>query len=108
MPPGPVDSILTLPLSMLNSLVTNLSNNTCQTVLLELPFINETLPLPCIKSLYDKMGITGTLFTTAGLIGSAFILFNYLLALYKWVDDTLTMRENTMPGYFGDNWGGGA
>lgn len=108
LPSGPVDSILTLPLTMLNSLVTNLSNNSCQTVSVELPFVKENITLPCIKSLYDKMGVTGTLFTTAGLIASAFILFNYLLSLYKWVDDTLTMRENTMPGYFDDNWGGGA
>lgn len=107
LPAGPVDSILTLPLTMLNNLVTNLSNS-CQTISIELPFIKEKINLPCVKSLYDKIGITGTLFTTAGLIASAFILFNYLLALYKWVDDTLTMRENTMPGYFDDNWGGGA
>lgn len=108
LPAGPVDSILTLPLTMLNSLVSNLSNNSCQTISVELPFVNENITLPCVRSLYDKMGVTGTLFTTAGLIASAFILFNYLLALYKWVDDTLTMRENTMPGYFDDNWGGGA
>lgn len=108
LPAGPVDSILTLPLTMLNSLVTNLSNNSCQNLILELPFVKENITLPCVKSLYDKMGVTGTLFTTAGLIASAFILFNYLLNLYQWVDSTLTMRENTMPGYFDDNWGGGA
>lgn len=108
LPAGPVDSILTLPLTMLNSLVTNLTDNTCQTVYIELPFVNENIILPCVKSLYDKMGVTGTLFTSAGLIASAFILFNYLLNLYQWVDSTLTMRENTMPGYFDDNWGGGA
>lgn len=108
LPAGPVDSILTLPLTMLNSLVSNLTNNSCQTISVELPFVKENITLPCVRSLYDKMGVTGTIFTTAGLIASAFILFNYLLALYKWVDDTLTMRENTMPGYFDDNWGGGA
>lgn len=107
LPAGPVDSILTLPLTMLNNLVTNLSNS-CQSVSIQLPFVKKNITLPCIKNLYDKMGVTGSLFTTAGLIASAFILFNYLLALYKWVDDTLTMRENTMPGYFDDNWGGGA
>ena len=108
LPSGPVDSILTLPLTMLNSLVSNLSNNSCQSVSVELPFVHKNLTLPCVRSLYDKMGVTGTLFTTVGVIVSAFILFNYLLSLYKWVDDTLSMRENTMPGYFDDNWGGGA
>lgn len=108
LPPGPVDSILNLPLALFNSLSRNLSNKTCMTVNLELPFVNKTLNLPCVKTLYDKIGITGTLFKTTGIIASCFILFNYLLALYKWVDDTLTLRENTMPGYYDDNWGGGA
>lgn len=108
LPPGPVDSILTLPLALFNSLSINLSNKTCITASLELPFVNKSLNLPCVKSLYEKIGITGTLFQTTGIIASCFILFNYLLALYKWIDDTLTLRENTMPGYYEDNWGGGA
>ena len=108
LPPGPVDSILNLPLTMFNSLLTKLNSSACSPVSLTLPFVNTTYELPCINSLYDKIGITGTLFNTTGLIASAFILFNYLLALYKWIDDTLSLRENTMPGYFDDNWGGGA
>lgn len=108
LPAGPVDSILTLPLTMLNNLVNNLSSSSCQTAILQLPYVKENINLPCIKTLYDKIGITGTLFQSAGIIASAFILFNYLLKLYQWVDNTLTMRENTMPGYFEDNWGGGA
>lgn len=108
LPAGPVDSILTLPLTLFTTLSNNLSNNTCTTAVLPLPFVNKNINLPCIKTLYDKIGITGTLFTTAGIIASCFILFNYLLSLYNWVDKTLTMRENTMPGYYDDNWGGGA
>lgn len=108
LPAGPVDSILTLPLTMLNNLVNNLSSDSCQTATLKLPYVKKNINLPCIKTLYEKIGITGTLFQSAGLIASAFILFNYLLKLYQWVDSTLTMRENTMPGYFDDNWGGGA
>lgn len=108
LPAGPVDSILTLPLTLFTTLSDNLSNNTCTTAVLKLPFVNKNINLPCIKTLYDKIGITGTLFTTAGIIASCFILFNYLLSLYNWIDKTLTMRENTMPGYYDDNWGGGA
>ena len=107
LPPGPVDSILNLPLTMFNSLLSKLNSSVCTPVSLTLPFVNTTYQLPCINSLYDKIGITGTLFNTTGLIASAFILFHYLLALYKWIDDTLSLRENTMPGYFDDNWGGG-
>lgn len=107
LPPGPVDSILNLPLTFFLNLSESLTSE-CRPVELTLPFVNEKIYLPCIRTLYDKMGVTGTIFTTAGVIASAVILFNYLLALYKWVDDTLTLRENTMPGYYDDKWGGGA
>ena len=107
LPAGPVDSILNLPLSLLNNLSSTL-NKSCNSVILTLPYINKTITLPCITDLYDKMGVTGTIFSWAGIIAAAFILYKYLLNLYKWVDDTLTMRENNLPGYFDDNWGGGA
>ena len=107
LPPGPLDTILTLPLALLNNLTTNL-NKQCNPVIVELPFVEENITLPCITTLYEQMGVLNTIFQTAGIVASAFILYNYLLKLYKWVDDTLTLRENTMPGYFDDNWGGGA
>ena len=37
------------------------------------------------------------LFNSIGVVASAFILFRYLVGFYKWVDDTLTFREQ--------NWG---
>lgn len=99
LPAGPVDSILNLPLSLLNNITTNLSKS-CQPVNLDLPFVKTKLTLPCINSFYDSIGIK-TWVTTIGVIASAFILFSYFLKLYKWVDDTLSMRENTM-----SDWGG--
>lgn len=108
LPPGPVDSIINLPLSFFNAL-TNTLSGTCQDVTLTLPFVNQTLTLPCFDS-YMTRYLThfGTFWSLVGFIVSVFILYNYLLALYKWVDDTLTFRENNLPGYYGDNWGGGA
>lgn len=102
--PGPVDSILNLPLSLLNNLSTNLSK-TCQPVTLTLPFLtsNNEFELPCIKTLYKKMGVSDYL-EVIGVIASAFILFTYLLNLYKWVDDQLSLRENTWNDT--DQWGG--
>lgn len=41
LPAGPVDSILTLPLTMLNNLVNNLSSNKCQTAILQLPYVKK-------------------------------------------------------------------
>lgn len=100
LPPGPLDSILNLPLSLLNNITSNL-NKTCQPVILPIPLVNENLTLPCVNTLYDDMGISGWV-TTIGVIASAFIMLSYLLKLYRWVDDMLSFRENNQI----DNWGG--
>ena len=101
LPPGPLDSILNLPLSFLNNLSTNLSK-TCQPVTLPLPFVDKTLDLPCLNSIYSQIDGLDAWITGIGAIASVFILFTYLINLYKWVDDTLTFRENN----YIDNWGG--
>ena len=108
LPPGPVDSIINLPLAFFNAL-TNTLTGTCQSVSIPIPFVNQTLVLPCFDA-YMSQYLTGfnTLWTLVGTILSVFILYYYLLSLYKWVDDTLTFRENNLPGYYDDNWGGGA
>lgn len=108
LPPGPLDSIINLPLTLFNSL-TNTLSGTCNAVSLTLPFVNKNLTLPCFNTFMSQY-LTGfsTIWTLIGSIVSIFILYNYLLSLYKWVDDTLTLRENNLPGYYDDNWGGGA
>lgn len=102
LPPGPVDSILNLPLAVFQSLSNSLGK-TCEPVQLPIPYINETLELPCVSSLYAKMGVSDYI-ETIGIIASAFILLGYLLNLYKWVDDQLSLRENTWNDM--DQWGG--
>lgn len=101
LPPGPLDSILNLPLSFLNNLFSNLSK-TCQPVSLPLPFVDKNLDLPCLSSIYSQIEGLDTWINSIGVIASVFILFTYLINLYKWVDDTLTFRENN----YIDNWGG--
>lgn len=101
LPAGPLDSILNLPLSFLNNLSTNLSK-TCHPVTLPLPFVDKTLDLPCLSSIYSQIEGLDTWITGISIIASVFILFTYLINLYKWVDDTLTFRENN----YIDNWGG--
>lgn len=101
LPPGAIDGILNLPLTFLNSLTTNLSK-TCNPVDLPLPFVDKTLTLPCVNSLYSQIDGLQVWINSISVIASAFILFRYLMNLYKWVDDTLTFRENN----FIDNWSG--
>lgn len=108
LPPGPVDSIINLPLNLFNAL-TNVLSGTCQGVTLTLPFVNQTLTLPCFDSFMSQY-LTGfsTFWTWLGITMSVFILYRYLLTLYVWIDNTLTMRENNLPGYYDENMWGGA
>lgn len=99
LPVGPVDSILNLPLSFFNNLTDNLSKS-CQPVAFTFPFINTNFSLPCISTLYEQIGIQDFL-NWLGLIVGCIILYYYFLNLYKWVDDTLTFRENNHA-----DWGG--
>lgn len=106
LPKGPVDSIINLPLSLLENIQDNLGK-TCQPVSLPLPFVNKNIELPCINSLYSQIEGMNTFFNWCGVVASVFILFRYLIYLYNRVDSTLTLRENTLPGYFEDSmWGG--
>lgn len=101
LPAGPLDSVLNLPLSLLNNLTTNM-NKTCKPVSLPLPFLDDNLELPCINSIYAQIEGLSVWINSVSVIAVAFILFHYLMGLYKWVDDTLTFRENNWI----DNWTG--
>lgn len=101
LPAGPVDSILNLPLNMLQALNTALSDS-CTPLNLTIPFVNVPFQIPCISTLYEQISGFSTLWTWIGSIVSVLMLYTYLLKLYKWVDDTLTFRENNHI----DNWGG--
>ena len=105
LPAGPVDSILNLPLAFLNGLNNSLSK-TCQPAQFTLPFLktNNTLTLPCMTTVYQKVGLSNWVTNTLGVIASGFILYAYLLNLYHWVDNQLTLRENTWNDT--DQWGG--
>lgn len=102
LPAGPVDSILNLPISLLNNLTDNLGGS-CQPANLTVPFINKEIILPCMSEIYEEIGISSWI-NTIGTIASAFIAYYYLLELYKWVDNVLTIRENTWNDV--DQWGG--
>lgn len=95
--PGPVDSIINMPLNLINNLLSSLNNNTCSSLVIDIPFLKDKqLTIPCISTIFEKMGFTD-LFNSIGAVASAMILFRYLVGFYKWVDDTLSFREQ--------NWG---
>lgn len=103
LPPGPVDSVLNLPLTILNSLITNLSNRTCTSVDLPLPYVEQTIQLPCLSTIFNQTGFTDVL-NTISVPFAIFIYINTLIKLYGWVDETLQFREEHWNDV--DQWGG--
>lgn len=93
-PKGPVDSILTMPLDILNSLLNKFSTNTCSPLVLNLPYVNRNITLPCINTLYSQINGLDVFLNWFSALFSAFLLYKYFIFLYKWVDDILTFREN--------------
>lgn len=106
LPPGPLDSILNLPLTMLNSL-TNSLGKTCSPLTLTLPYVNKNIEIPCLSSIFAQITGVDSLWTWVGTIASVLILYNYLLNLYAWVDRVLTLRAEFDEAMGADlaNWG---
>ena len=96
LPPGPVDSILNLPLSLYQNLLNTLQTGqrACPALQINIPYVDEVLTIPCLSDIFSRIDGLNVFWTWCCTIAGAFILFNYLLNLYKWVDATLTMREN--------------
>lgn len=98
LPAGPVDSILTLPLSLINAILGGLGSS-CSPLQVPLPFVSNTLTLPCINILFSQINGVSTLYTWLGPLASAFILYYYFKALYKWIDEKLSLKDDS-------EWGG--
>lgn len=96
--PGPVDSILNLPLSLLNNLTSNLSKS-CSPIDLPLPFVNQSLQLPCLNSLFNNINGLNAFLNSIGVIASAFIIYEYLRKLYIRIDKILNFDNS-------NDWGG--
>lgn len=99
LPENALSSILNLPLNIMNTIVTSLNSSTCTPITLPIPYLdNKTYQLECVSVLFQKMGVS-TIINFIGTLLGAFMLYNYLVNLYKWVDATLTFRENNWEGY---------
>lgn len=101
LPPGPVDSILTLPVQLAQGILNVFTgSNTCAPINVPLGIIDYTLQIPCMSPYFDIAQVN-IVWNVVGAIISAFLIYNTLKWLYKFVDDTLTLRENNST-----MWGG--
>ena len=91
LPAGPVDSILNLPLSLMNSLSTSL-NSQCSPLQINVPYIDTQIQIPCISTIFGQIEGLPNFWAWVGAIASCLILYKYLLNLYAWVDNVLMLR----------------
>lgn len=102
LPPGPLDSLVNLPINLLNSLLGNM-DKTCTNINLTLPFIDKDFTIPCPGDLLSRLGNTFLTFWEGfGLIAGCWCLYKYFINLYKWVESHLSMDEKESLG----KWGG--
>lgn len=100
LPPGPLDSLINLPLTMLTNINSSL-NKTCSPLEVNLPYINKSVEIPCLNTIFNQITGLNSFWSWVGLISSVLILYRYLIELYKYYDRLTTLQAN-----FISDWGG--
>lgn len=100
LPPGPVDSILNLPLSVLNSFLSSL-NGECKSINIKLPFVKNNLKLPCMYEYLSKMTGFTILMDWISNVAGTILLIKYLVNLYNWIDNQTSLNDTN-----NSDWGG--
>lgn len=100
LPPGPIDSIINLPLTMFNNLLVSL-NGTCTPLNIPLPYVNKNLPIPCINTIFNQIEGLPNFWNWVGVIASVVILYRYLIALYDYYDKMTTLQANYLSDFGG-------
>lgn len=94
LPPGPLDSILNLPIQFIQGIIGVFTNsNTCSPIVLPIGIVDYDLEIPCMRPFFELASVN-IVWNTVGTIISAVLIFHTLKWLYKFVDDTLSFREN--------------
>lgn len=101
LPPGPLDSILNLPIQFIQGVIGVFTNsNTCSPIVLPIGIVDYDLEIPCMRPFFELASVN-IVWNTVGTIISSILIFHTLKWLYKFVDDTLSFRENNST-----MWGG--
>lgn len=100
LPPGPIDSIINMPLNMLNGLMTAL-NSTCSPLNVPLPYVNKTLTIPCLDTIFNQITGLPAFWTWVGVIASVLILYKYFIALYNYYDKATDLQAQYLEDFGG-------
>lgn len=99
LPPGPLDSLINLPLTMLTNINSSL-NKTCSPLEVNLPYVNKTVEIPCLNTIFNQITGLNSFWTWVGMISSVLILYRYLINLYNYYDKLTDLKAN-----FISDWG---
>ena len=99
LPAGPLDSLINLPLTMLTNINSSL-NKTCSPLEVNLPYVNKTVEIPCLNTIFNQITGLNSFWTWVGMIGSVLILYRYLINLYNYYDKLTDLQAN-----FISDWG---
>ena len=99
LPAGPLDSLINLPLTMLTNINSSL-NKTCSPLEINLPYVNKTVEIPCLNTIFNQITGLNSFWTWVGMIGSVLILYRYLINLYNYYDKLTDLKAN-----FISDWG---
>lgn len=93
---GPLTEIALLPLNVLLRVGGVFSNTYCAPINFSIPFGSETLSIlaPCMTEVYKDIGFI-VYVDIFGSVLSFIIIYNTYVWFAKWVDDTLSLRENS-------------
>lgn len=97
LPPGPLDSLLTLPINVLTIIVNN-SNNTCQPFTFNFVF-NQEFSFPCFDIFWDS--VPNELLFFLSDLPAVYIFMKWAKSIYKRVERAV-MFESSVD----DEWGG--
>lgn len=95
---NPLADVILLPLTVLNSFKTALEGK-CIPLELTVPFIDYDVNIPCISSIFAQIDGLVPLWNSIGTIVSAVMLYQYLIYLYNWIDDTISLKTKRMQGW---------
>ena len=99
LPPGPLDSLINLPLTMLTNINSSL-NKTCSPLDINLPYVNKSVEIPCLNTIFNQITGLNSFWTWVGMIASVLILYRYLINLYNYYDKLTDLKAN-----FISDWG---
>lgn len=101
LPAGPIDSLLTLPITLLQTLTNNLGSS-CSPINLPLPFVKTNLSLACPSVLLGNINGFTIFWNSLGVIAGGWLLYKYFINLYKWFNSVTSMKEDEQD----EDWGG--